>query len=392
VHRSTLRRREGRRFLSSLLARALRPVGVRRIRDHPTNRHPPVAAAAVLPGPEPTHCSREAVPVPPERFRRPRKDRPPPEEELAAAEGTSAADAVAGAAIGRKDCSAGSTRPVLPFPDPMAVAAERVHRRDPCLRRELPRAVRRRGFRTPEERRRGFRPAEVRLLGRRTGWEMPVGLPEERPEASPQAGMEPVLHIPQRGRRLRQVPVVAAEEQGAGRTCWQRVLVAEEPVAGRTCRLEPDAGRTRPSVVVAAVVLEKEEEVLGADRTCPFHPSSVAAAVAVVLGEERPGVGRTCPSRPSVVVDPSVVADPSCPCPCPSPCPSAAAAAAVAAVVAGKCSSPVCSPWEQGAEPGRRRRPIRTDFSDPHQAVRHPVHPRAMPPERLRQIGRKDCS
>jgi len=218
----------------------------------------------------------------------------------------------------------------------------------------------------------------VHLFGHHMGWEMLEGLPEEQPEASLQAGMEPVLQILHRDRRLRQVPVVAVEEHGAGRTCWQQVLVVGGPVAGRTCRLEPGAGRTRPLVVVVAVVLEKEE-VLGADRTCPFRPSSVA--VAVVLGEERPGVGRTYPSRPSVV-DPWIV-DPSCPSPCPS---------AAAAVVAGKYSSPVCSPSEQGAELGRRRRPIQKDFPDPHPAVRHRVHPRAMPPERLRRIGQKDCS
>jgi len=103
----------------------------------------------------------------PERFRRPKRDRLPLEEELVAVGGTSAA--VAGAAIVRKDCSVGSTRPMLPFPDPLAVAAERVHRRDSCLRRELQQAVRRKGFRmpeehpVPEERQRGFRSAEVRL-------------------------------------------------------------------------------------------------------------------------------------------------------------------------------------------------------------------------------------
>lgn len=349
----------------------------------------------------------------PERFRRPQRDRLLAEEEPAVVEGTFVA-AAAEAVLARMDCWVGSTQPVLPCPDPLAVAAESVHQRDPPQRA----AAHRMDFHMPAEpepaeRHRDLGFAEVRLrlarepvlhtdwvsaqlrlelapepelhtgsvmarcpmgamsvvprLGHRMGSEMPVEVLEDRQtEALLRVDLGPVLRSLRRYRLLERVRVVAGEEQGAGQTCR---LVGEVLGVDRTYQhQEPGAGRTHPPSQPSVVVLGEEEEP-GVGHTYPYRPSVVV--VALVLAEEVPGVGRTFPYRPSAV-------DLSCPL-------------AVAAVVAGKYSSPVY-PWEQEAELVRRQRQIRKDSVGPHPVGVLRVHPRAMPLERPLQIGQKDCS
>jgi len=320
-------------------------------RDRPTNPHPLAAAVVVvLQGPEPKHCWREEGPVPlaeaPVRFRRPKRGRPTAEEGLAVGEGTLAA-AVAGAAIVRTDWWVGLTPPMLPFP---GRRGQQAGRRKDFHTPEEHHSVRLRAGGVPEGRHRGL------VFGSARRWVGPGA------ELHKDSVMDPQTEA---------VPKVPRHHKGWAMPA--EVLDAQpeaSPEVGLVPVLRiPQTDRLREPVRV----VDAEEEQPGAGRTCPFPCPFVAE-------EEEPRVvGRTCPPwRPSVVV--VAVVDPSCP------------SVVVAAVEAEKNSSPVCYRCGREAEPGRRQRPIRRGFRDPHSAVQHRVHPRAMRLEHPRQIGQKDCS
>jgi len=206
----------------------------------------------------------------------------------------------------------------------------------------------------------------------------------EKREEEVQASLEveevlvPLHQIRQMDQLLRQEVVAAEEVLEVDRTCL-RLVVAEEV-------LEVD--RTYLRLVVAEEELEVDhtylhlvvagQEELVVDRTClrlvvagQEEPEVDHTWSLVVLAEEVPVVGRTCYPLVEVVV---AAADPSCP--------------SVAAVAAGSYSSPVCFRQGQEVQRGRQQKPMQKDFLDHHQVA----EPRAMPLERLTQIGRMDCS
>jgi len=215
----------------------------------------------------------------------------------------------------------------------------------------------------------------------------------EKREEEVQASLEveevlvPLHQIRQMDQLLRQEVVAAEEVLEVDRTCLRLVVAEEVLEVDRTyLRLvvaeeELEVDHTYLHLVVAG---EEEPEVdrtclrLVVDRTClrlmvagQEEPEVDHTWSLVVLAEEVPVVGRTCYPLVEVVV---AAADPSCP--------------SVAAVAAGSYSSPVCFRQGQEVQRGRQQKPMQKDFLDHHQVA----EPRAMPLERLTQIGRMDCS